>query len=343
MDKTEKIILKPHEVLFHENDLADCLYVVKRGMIRLYRPKAHGRIEVAVIHTGEIIGEMAFFEEGKGRRSCSAESVIETELAKVTFDTFKKVSSDINPWYRTIINTLISRLNTANSIIKQYENNSVTLSYGKRTVGHYSFFKEDEIVKLFSIFYLGLRAYSGEVKSSTVPGKLLEFYTKDVFNISEVKFHEFLSLLSDIEVINVDKDKHGNVLNVKINDVTSLQDAVKFYSHERHLSDDKKIVLGRTSIELLSGILDKNARVSYSVDKATVNIQTIVDSLKSSGVYVDTYDYSEAVKYDLIEEPYLDSENNLVCRANISKIKELLPVLRITSMMNRINEEKRLK
>ena len=66
--------LKTGEVLFEDGEVADSLFIIQKGQLRLYKPKGKGFVEIAVLRAGEVLGEMAFFDEdGSGRkRSASA-------------------------------------------------------------------------------------------------------------------------------------------------------------------------------------------------------------------------------------------------------------------------------
>ena len=59
------------DVIFHEKDKADSLYIVQKGTVRLFLKKGSGYIDLAMVQQGELIGEMGYFDEQSLRRSCS--------------------------------------------------------------------------------------------------------------------------------------------------------------------------------------------------------------------------------------------------------------------------------
>src|SRR5665647_717625 len=101
--------LKPGEIIFNDGEIADSLFIIQKGQIRLFKPKGKGFIELAVLRSGEVIGEMAFFDEdGSGKkRSCSASAITPVEIIEISFVAFGKTMSSLNPWFKTIINTLV--------------------------------------------------------------------------------------------------------------------------------------------------------------------------------------------------------------------------------------------
>ena len=116
---------KPGEVLFNENDPATSLYIIQKGQIRLFRPKGRGFVDLAILRSGEVIGEMAYFDEKSRRRSCSASAIVTTEVIEISFVAFAKTMEGLNPWFKTIINTLANRLRKTNERVKELETNSV--------------------------------------------------------------------------------------------------------------------------------------------------------------------------------------------------------------------------
>ena len=178
-------VLKAGENLFHENDNASSLYIIQKGQLRLFRPKGKGFIELAILRAGEVIGEMAYFDEGSRRRSCSADAMIETEIIEISFNAFGKTLEGLNPWFKTIINTLADRLRKTNEKVKELESNSVGFAAGGK-VANYKFFNNADIVKMLSVLFLAFKAH-GEVKDGSVDlhKDRLKFYMKDMFAIME--------------------------------------------------------------------------------------------------------------------------------------------------------------
>ena len=99
--------LKPGEILFNDGENADSLFIIQKGQVRLFKPKGKGFVELAVLRSGEVIGEMAYFDEepnGK-KRSCSAAAITPVEIIEISFAAFGKTMQSLNPWFKTIITT----------------------------------------------------------------------------------------------------------------------------------------------------------------------------------------------------------------------------------------------
>ncbi len=50
---------EPGEIIFNIRDKANSLYIIQKGQIRLFVPKGKGYVDLAILRSGEVIGEMA--------------------------------------------------------------------------------------------------------------------------------------------------------------------------------------------------------------------------------------------------------------------------------------------
>jgi CRP/FNR family cyclic AMP-dependent transcriptional regulator len=147
--------LKPGEILFNDGEKANSLFIIQKGQLRLFKPKGKGFIEIATLRAGEVIGEMAYFDDdGGGKRSCSASAMVGSEVIEISFSAFAKTMSGLNPWFKTIINTLANRLRQTNSRVKELESNSASVNYGTGKHSGYEFFKANDVIKILGTFYL---------------------------------------------------------------------------------------------------------------------------------------------------------------------------------------------
>ena len=69
-------VLEKGEILFREGDPSDCMFVIKKGRIAITKTKGSGEIVLAELHAGQMLGEMAFFDNKP--RSAGARAVEKT-------------------------------------------------------------------------------------------------------------------------------------------------------------------------------------------------------------------------------------------------------------------------
>ena len=54
---------RPGEIIFREKEFSESLYIIQKGQVRLFTAKGKGFVEIGILRSGEVIGEMAYFDE----------------------------------------------------------------------------------------------------------------------------------------------------------------------------------------------------------------------------------------------------------------------------------------
>ena len=81
-------LLERGDVLFHEGDQGDRLYVIGEGKIKLGRSSSDGRENLlAILGPGEMFGELSLFDPGP--RTATATAVAETQVVSMGHDQLK--------------------------------------------------------------------------------------------------------------------------------------------------------------------------------------------------------------------------------------------------------------
>lgn len=116
------IILKQGDVLFHEGDQSDGMYLVRQGEIVVYLEKGGSEIKLAKVSAGSMIGEMALFD--RKPRSAAARAITECEITKISDEDFKKIMKQIPKWFVALMVSLSTRLRETNERLQGIENAS---------------------------------------------------------------------------------------------------------------------------------------------------------------------------------------------------------------------------
>lgn len=330
---------KPGEVLFNENAPATSLYIIQTGQVRLFRPKGRGFVDLAILRSGEVIGEMAYFDEKSRRRSCSASAIVTTEVIEISFIAFAKTMEGLNPWFKTIINTLANRLRKTNERVKELESNSVGFGVGGK-VADYVFFHTSDIMKVLATLYLVLKTHGEDVEEGGLKIHMnkLRFYLFDIYNVPEIKFEEFLNMMKDESYVEVLKDEDGLPKVLYFARPNDLRMITVFFNQQKLLEDDKKLRVSSKCELFLSRVVDQ----LKSADKpqAMANISAILEDFKSRSVPITDADFRDAVVAGLAEDILVGSGNQLTAVINIDKLRKVLPAVRMQNAIKKINDSK---
>ncbi len=101
------------DVLFHEGDAGDRLYVIGEGKIKLGRSSADGRENLlAILGPGEMFGELSLFDPGAC--TATATAVAETQVVGLTHEQLKAFLADRPDAASTLLAALARRLRRTN-------------------------------------------------------------------------------------------------------------------------------------------------------------------------------------------------------------------------------------
>src|SRR5580658_4298794 len=111
--------LNKGDFLFREGDSSDAIYVIKSGRIAITKAKGSGEIVLAEKKSGEMLGEMAFFDDKP--RSAGAKAVMDSEVIMLPFSALHAQFKTFPEWLKAMVKTVNGQLRDANARIKNLE------------------------------------------------------------------------------------------------------------------------------------------------------------------------------------------------------------------------------
>jgi CRP/FNR family cyclic AMP-dependent transcriptional regulator len=345
--------LRTGEILFNDGDVADSLYIIQKGQIRLFKPKGKGYTEVGVLRTGEVIGEMAFFDEdGSGnKRSCSAAAITPVEIIEISFAAFGKTMQNLNPWFKTIINTLASRLRKTNIRVRELEDNQASVSYsGKLT--SYEFLKPLDVMRIMGTLFLVFKAH-GELKghSLVLSKKTLQLYATDMYQIIESKLEEILATLSQLGWLEIENDNDGLPSILSLNNIEYLRQIFIFFNSERRLDEAKRMRISDKCEMLIAKIIEHNIKFLSDIPNLRITedfkprftqryqMTSILDEFKMKNISVTSAHLDDGKNIGLFGETSV-ADGQVYVEIDLVKVQKMYPTIRFINAIRRSNKEK---
>jgi len=102
------MILPANTILFSEGDAGNCMYLLRRGTVRVSRREGSEDAFLADLGPGSIVGEMSLLD---GRsRSATVTTLSETEFVEIDHGLLDKTFSTLPSWFTAISKVLVGRL-----------------------------------------------------------------------------------------------------------------------------------------------------------------------------------------------------------------------------------------
>ncbi|MEO0336829.1 MAG: cyclic nucleotide-binding domain-containing protein, partial [Pseudomonadota bacterium] len=233
--------LKKGELLFQEGDTPDAMYIIKSGRLAITKKKGNTDITLAELKTGDLLGEMAFFD--KAPRSAGAKAAMNnTEVIELPFRALEAQWANLPAWVKSIVKAINGHLRRANNRIRQLE---------KTQKEEKEVFSDHAITALMSI--LGFVAYRyGEENEHglQVPAGILRNFTIQVFQQATHKMNTLCEVLADFNYMKIEDIGEGKKRMV-MNDVDFIFRFVEFYNNQLFSEQAKKFNVNHHQMKTL--------------------------------------------------------------------------------------------
>src|SRR3989344_603653 len=177
--------LKKGEMLVAEGDNSASMYWVQSGTLRLFKKKGAGFIELGVVHSGEVVGELSFLDSQP--RSASVEALQPCDIVEIPRGKFDEFINGQPSWMKSLISTLVKRLRTTNNRVRELETSSTV--YAKDEVGRttkvHEFLSSADTMKLSSCLLLATARNGEKLTDGSLKVKAgwLQFYGAQIFTV----------------------------------------------------------------------------------------------------------------------------------------------------------------
>lgn len=115
----QRRVFAPGEIVFHEGDPGDSLYVVEKGRVRIWRAHDGHDTEIGLVEQGGVFGEMAIFD--RKPRMANASADVESTLMRMPASVLRESLYGADPLLRQLVQILIDNIRTMARRIDELE------------------------------------------------------------------------------------------------------------------------------------------------------------------------------------------------------------------------------
>ena len=262
---SKEVILKMGDMVFTEGDMSKSLYFVKRGVIRIFKKKGVGAIEIETIRAGQVLGELAFFDNQP--RSASAEALTQVELVEISKAALDDAISKVPEWFSALVKTITSRLRNTNNRLRALESVSTdyeTDKYGNRS-REFTYVNSSEILKFCTALLLVSSRYGKQSPEGvTFSFPLLEKFASQIMQIGSSKVFSLVELFKTTKFITDD---------LKVIDLKFIDQMIQFLNEQNLVEPTKKRTLtdiGFKALQLVYLNKDSASKASESFEQINI-------------------------------------------------------------------------
>ena len=235
------ISMKKGDDLFFEGDTPNAMYVIKKGRLAITKKKGNTNITLAELKTGDLLGEMAFFD--KSPRSAGAMASMDgTEVIELPFSALDAQWQSLPAWVKSIVKAINGHLRRANVRIRQLER---TKEEEKEV------FPSHTITQLMSILGSVSSRYGETTEHGfQVPSGKLRTYTIQIFQQPTHKMNKLCEVLSDFGYMKIEELGEGKTRLI-VNDLDFIFNFVEFYNNQLFSESAKKFNITEHQLKTL--------------------------------------------------------------------------------------------
>lgn len=338
--------LQKGELLFSEGENSRAMYVIKSGMIRIYKKKGDSLIEIDTVRAGQILGELAFLDGNP--RSASGEALTECTLVEISGATFQNVLTNMPEWLKMLLKTVVGRLRTASTRIRQLEAASTAYDYsdkdGKRS-SHYVYLSQIDVLKITSALLLcGLKA-KGNSDAKQVPIKTLTMnkYANTIMGIPVAKITTMLDTLSQVGIVAMENDTDPGSFILK--DSVFLDQLINYLNEEYLLEPSKRHELSLKGFLIMSLIAKHLSKYNKDPESgiARVDVGNIrnVEMQESGREPFRIEELGELVKLGYAGNIDMKSSDEVYTEIKVDAFIKAFRMQKVAVAINVVNEQKR--
>jgi CRP/FNR family transcriptional regulator, cyclic AMP receptor protein len=337
--------LKKGDLLMKEGDTSNSMYWVQSGTLRLYKKKGPGFIELGVVHSGEVVGEMSFLDNQP--RSASVEALQPCDIVEIPRGKFDEFLNAQPSWMKALVQTLVKRLRSTSNRVRELESSSTVYAKNEdgRTTKLHEFLSTADLLKLSSALLLaGSRnAEKQPDGGARVKAGWLQFYAGQILGMQLAKVQVFTDVLNEAKVIRIEKG--ADAVELRLLDLDRLEKFIYFAQEENSKTEDKQLPITGKGMAILEAVAEHSGimQAAPGPEHFNVNLDEAYQKAAAAKGQKFPFDYAsfdELEKCGLSKELRVESTGKVAAFA-LARVQKLYPVLSLRQRFRDMNAQKR--
>jgi hypothetical protein len=267
-------------------------------------------------------------------------------LTEISGPTFQAVLTQMPEWLKMLLKTVVGRLRTASTRIRQLESASTQFDYsekdGKRSA-HYVYLSPIDVLKIASgILLVASRNGSPAGTGIQVRVGLLTRYCNQIMGVPVAKITTMIDVLAQAGIMQVQDGEDGQTI---LRDADFLEQAIAYFNEENLLEPSKRHDVSPRGFFVMS-LISKHLP-KYKKDERTGMTRVNLAEIKkiesgTSGKEIFRWDeLGELVKLNYVTNVNIKSTEEAFTEVKAEPFLQAYKLQRIAIAVLAVNEQKR--
>lgn len=315
------------ELLFREGDASDSMYVIKGGRIAITKSKGNGEVILAEKKTGEMLGEMAFFDDKP--RSAGAKAITEAEVIVLPFAALHVQFKTFPEWLRAMVRTVNGQLRDANARIKNLE---------AASSGEEEMFPAHTVTRLCAIISLiGFKSGEKAADGLVIPYFTLRNYCIQIFQQPTNKLDRLMEVLQSLNIMKVE-DLGEDKKRITIVDHKVLTDFTDWYNKYLFTDENKRQTVEDKEMPALRALVFYGKKLTPD-DKGMVKVNLTDmqnNSMRDLNSLFNVIDADSLAAKGITQEKQSEQGGSLSMKFNLNDVATILPYWEIVYTLKKV-------
>lgn len=333
--------VKKGDIIFREGENPGAMYLIRTGMIRVFKKKGDSQIEIDTLRAGGVVGEMAFLDGNP--RSASAEALMDTEMVEISTALYSSTMEKIPEWVKILIKAIVGKLRSTTTKVKNLEQASTEVTYGDKGSERRSvFLSSHDCLKIATALQLvGMRSTEDTPEGKRIKPSTMERYATQVIGIPLAKVTTFLEILKQAGFVNINEATQ----ELALKDPQGVDAFIQFVCDENMLEPAKRhdmTIRGYLIMGLMAKHMDRFPK-DPSSGMSQVNIAMIrkLEMEANGGKEPFRMDeVAELTKLGFSSQLNVISTDEQTVIVQTDSFKKIAKVQRVLKLVDAANEEK---
>ncbi len=319
--------LSKNDILFREGDSSDAMYVIKTGRIAITKAKGSGEIVLAEKKAGEMLGEMAFFDNKP--RSAGARAIQDTEVIILPFSALHAQFKTFPEWLKAMVRTVNGQLRDANTRIKNLE---------AATKGDEEMFPPHLVTRLSAIISLiGFKCGEKVEDSLIIPYSVLRDYCIQVFQQPTNKLDKIMEVFQALQIMKVEELGEGKK-RISILNHQRLTEFTDWYNKYLFTEESKRVTIDESQMQTLRALVFYGKKLTPD-DKGFVKVNLTEmqnNSMRDLNFLFGVNDADPLAEKGLVNEKQSEQGGVLSMKFKLEDLETVLPYWEIIYTLKKV-------